>query len=127
MSLGSTPRIEIGTINMDCRDAQEMADFYGRLLGWDVSWRDDDFILMRDPHGGIGLSFQEEPWYEPPVWPEQPGALTKMIHLDIKVDDLQAATAHALAAGARLAPHQPRADLRIMLDPAGHVFCLGVE
>jgi hypothetical protein len=50
-----------------------------------------------------------------------------MIHLDIKVDDLEAASAHALAAGARLAEHQPRADLRIMLDPAGHPFCLGVE
>ena len=78
-----------------------MADFYGRLLGWQVTYRDDDFILMQDPAGGTGLSFQEEAWYQPPVWPERPGELTKMIHLDIKVDDLDAALAHALAAGAR--------------------------
>jgi hypothetical protein len=58
------------------------------------------------------------------VWPEQPGQLTKMIHLDIRVDDLDAAVAHALDSGARLAEHQPRTDLRIMLDPAGHPFCL---
>jgi hypothetical protein len=61
------------------------------------------------------------------VWPEQPGELTKMMHLDIQVDDLDAAVAHALAAGARLAAHQPRTDLRIMLDPAGHPFCLFVD
>ena len=71
--------------------------------------------------------FQEEAWDRPPLWPEQPGEQTKMIHLDIQVEALGAATAFALAAGARLAEHQPRSDLRIMLDPAGHPFCLGTE
>jgi len=101
-----------------------MADFYGRLLGWEITLRDDDFILMRDPAGGAGLSFQEQPWYLPPVWPEQPGEQHKMIHLDIQVGDLDAAVAFALEAGARLAAHQPRHDLRVLLDPAGHPFCL---
>jgi hypothetical protein len=50
-----------------------------------------------------------------------------MIHLDIHVDDLDAATAHAIAAGGRLSEHQPRPDLRIILDPAGHPLCLGTE
>lgn len=45
-----------------------------------------------------------------------------MMHLDIKVDDLDAAVVHALAAGARLAAHQAREDLRVMIDPAGHPF-----
>lgn len=113
--------------NMDCADAQAMADFYGRLLGWEVAHRDHDFIALRDPRAGAGLSFQEEAWYQPPVWPERPGEQTKMVHLDIKVDDLEAAVAHALALGARLAEHQARADLRVLLDPAGHPFCLCLE
>jgi Glyoxalase-like domain len=58
------------------------------------------------------------------VWPERRGEQDKMIHLDIKVNDLDAAVAHALAAGARLAEHQGRADVRVLLDPAGHPFCL---
>ena len=119
--------IRLGGVNMDCADAQAMADFYGRLLGWEVAYRDHDFISMRDPGGGAGLSFQEEAWYQPPVWPEQPGEQTKMVHLDMQVDDLGAAVAHALAAGARLAEHQPRTDLRIVLDPAGHPICLCLE
>jgi catechol 2,3-dioxygenase-like lactoylglutathione lyase family enzyme len=123
--MGEQPTFRIDTINMDCADAQAMADFYSRLLGWPITWRDSDFILMRDPGGGTGISFQQEAWYRPPAWPERDGEPTKMMHLDIHVDDLEAAVAHAIAAGAQLAPHQPRDDLRIMLDPAGHPFCLG--
>ncbi len=47
-----------------------------------------------------------------------------MMHLEIGVDDLDAAVAHAVAAGATLAGYQPQSDVRVCLDPAGHPFCL---
>ena len=47
-----------------------------------------------------------------------------MLHLDIKVDDLDAAGAHAVAAGAVVAEYQPQDDARVHLDPAGYPFCL---
>ena len=46
------------------------------------------------------------------------------MHLDIEVDDLDAAGARAVAAGATLAAFQPQDDVRVYLDPAGHPFCL---
>ncbi|MCU1603904.1 MAG: Glyoxalase/bleomycin resistance protein/dioxygenase [Modestobacter sp.] len=46
------------------------------------------------------------------------------LHLDIQVDELAAATGFALGAGATLADFQPQDDVRVMLDPAGHPFCL---
>ena len=46
------------------------------------------------------------------------------MHLDIEVDDLDAAGARAVAAGATLAGYQPQDDVRVYLDPAGHPFCL---
>ena len=49
-----------------------------------------------------------------------------MMHLDIEVDDLAAAGAHAIAAGATLADFQPQDHVRVYLDPAGHPFCLWV-
>ena len=49
------------------------------------------------------------------------------MHLDIEVDDLEAAGAQAVAAGAFLAEHQPQEDVRVYLDPAGHPFCLWVD
>ena len=65
------------------------------------------------------------------MWPEVPGAQTKMLHFEIQVDDLEAAAAHAVAAGARVASPQPEDRdanlLRIMLDPAGHPFCLCLD
>lgn len=123
------PRIRWTAVCLDCANADELAQFYGTLLGWEISARDgDDWIVMRDPAGGVGLNFQAERWYEPPVWPEEPGAQTKMLHFEIQVEDVAAAVAYAVACGARVAPHQPpdrsQDELRIMLDPAGHPFCL---
>jgi catechol 2,3-dioxygenase-like lactoylglutathione lyase family enzyme len=97
------------------------------LLGWPVTFREPGWVLMRDPGGGTGLSFQAEADYRPPVWPEVATAQDKMLHLDIRVDDLDAAVAHAVAAGARLADHQPQARVRVLLDPAGHPFCLFLD
>jgi len=47
-----------------------------------------------------------------------------MMHLDIAVDDLDEAVVWALEAGATLAEHQPQDQVRVLLDPAGHPFCL---
>jgi hypothetical protein len=46
-----------------------------------------------------------------------------VLHPDIEVDKLEAARAHALAAGAVLAEFQPQDDVRVYLDPGGHPFC----
>jgi hypothetical protein len=46
------------------------------------------------------------------------------VHLDIRVGDLEPAVAWATEAGAVLAGYQPQEDVRVMLDPAGHPFCL---
>ncbi|HEX2051832.1 MAG TPA: VOC family protein [Actinomycetota bacterium] len=122
------PGIELSAVVLDCPDAHALADFYVRLLGWEVEWRDDDFVLIRPPGArAMGLSFQSEPWYRPPVWPERDGEPHKMTHLDFRVDDLDAAEAHALATGARVAEHQPGESFRVFLDPAGHPFCLFLD
>jgi catechol 2,3-dioxygenase-like lactoylglutathione lyase family enzyme len=116
------------SVCIDCPDADELAAFYGRLLGWEIILRDDGWVALRDPDGGRGLLFQSESWYHPPVWPEEPGEQTKMLHLEIQADDVAAAVAHAVAAGATVAAHQPDDrspdELVVMVDPAGHPFCL---
>jgi catechol 2,3-dioxygenase-like lactoylglutathione lyase family enzyme len=94
-----------------------MADFYGRLLGWEVTFSEPRWVLMRDPSGGTGLSFQAESGYREPSWPEQASGQDKMLHLDIKVDDLDAAVQHALASGARLAEYQPQEPRRAHARP----------
>ncbi|MFF4603099.1 VOC family protein [Streptomyces sp. NPDC001339] len=118
------PRFSLATVAVDCADAHALADFYRRLLGWEVTCSEPGWVLLRCPEGGTGLSFQSEPGYRPPVWPERPEEQQKMLHLDIRVDDLDEAEAYAVALGAARAAYQPQDDVRVLLDPAMHPFCL---
>ncbi|MFD8325482.1 VOC family protein [Streptomyces lydicus] len=118
------PRFSLATVVLDCPDAHALAGFYRTLLGWEVKLGEADRVLLRNPEGGTGLSFQSEPGYRPPVWPELREEQQKMLHLDIRVDDLDEAEAYAVALGAVRAAWQPQDDVRVLLDPAGHPFCL---
>ena len=111
-------------IVLDSPDARGLASFYQRLLGWSITQDEPDWIKLAAPGGGPGLSFQTERAYVRPVWPAGPGDPQMSIHLDIQVDDLDEAGAHAEKAGATLAGFQPQDDVRVYLDPDGHPFCL---
>lgn len=50
-----------------------------------------------------------------------------MEHLDIAVSDLAETVAWAVHAGATSADYQPQEDVRVLLDPAGHPFCLFIS
>lgn len=134
----TTPSIQWRTLSIDCADADQLAEFYHRLLGWEIERRGDSnprtggsgWVTLSNPAGGVRLAFGARAWYEPPTWPEEPGALTKMMHFEIGVDDLAASIALIEAAGGSVAPYQPEDRdpnvIRVMLDPAGHPFCLFV-
>lgn len=117
------------TLTLDCEDGEELAEFWSLLLGWEIVARDGHgWLQLRDPSGGVGLSIQAEADYDRPVWPEQSGHQAKMMHMEILVDDLEAAVDRAIALGGVEARHQPpdrdQRRLRVMLDTAGHPFCL---
>jgi catechol 2,3-dioxygenase-like lactoylglutathione lyase family enzyme len=118
------PQMRISATVLGAPDPQALGAFYARLLGWTVVKNEPVWVMVRPPSGGSGLSFQHEPDYISPVWPPVPGEQQMMSHIDIAVDDLQAGVAWALEVGATLADHQPQAHVRVMLDPAGHPFCL---
>ncbi|MEO8363357.1 MAG: VOC family protein [Ilumatobacteraceae bacterium] len=107
-------------------DPRALAVFYQRLLGWPIVADEPDWVTLRPSSGGTGLSFQFEANYVPPMWPEVVGEQQMMAHFDIAVDDLEASVVLACDAGATIADHQPQDDVRVMLDPAGHPFCLFV-
>jgi catechol 2,3-dioxygenase-like lactoylglutathione lyase family enzyme len=119
--------IKLSTVVLDAQDAQALSAFYSKLLGWPPTITEPDWVLLRDPKGGTGLSFQSEPLYVPPTWPETPEDPQKMLHLDFLVDHLGDAVAHAKACGATSAAEQFLQDVHVMFDPAGHPFCLFVD
>ncbi|GAA3794661.1 VOC family protein [Sphaerisporangium flaviroseum] len=119
--------LKLTTVNIDAPDPAALARFYERLLGWKITREEPDDVFLSDPEGGVGLSFQRESSYVRPTWPAGPGDQQMMMHLEIRVDDLDGASAHADACGATLAGYQPQDDVRVYLDPAGHPFCLWLE
>lgn len=116
--------IEWRSVVLNSPNPQALASFYARMLGWRI--RDDEpgWAVIEGPNGGAYLSFQQEDIYVRPVWPAKPGEPQMMMHLDIHVDDMDAACAWAKSCGAVLADFQPQDDVRVHLDPDGHPFCL---
>lgn len=122
----SRPAMTLTAVVLGAADANALAAFYSELLGWDVRSDELGWVALAAPGGGAGLSFQEETAHVAPVWPAGPGDQQMMMHLDIEVDDLDAAGQHAIDCGAALAEFQPQDDVRVYLDPAGHPFCLWI-
>lgn len=100
-----------------------LARFYGALTGWTVYEDGPTWARIR-PADGPGLSVQFEPEYVAPTWPGAADAPGMQLHLDFQVEDLAAAVARAEELGATQAAFQPQDDVRVLLDPDGHPFCL---
>ncbi|MBL8931698.1 MAG: VOC family protein [Kineosporiaceae bacterium] len=105
---------------LDCPDPKVLAEFYGALLDWTLE-PGDDFWFVRAEYGDA-LGFQKVEHYAPPRWPGQ--EVPQQMHLDVVVDDLDAAEAAVVDLGATKHEHQPGTTFRVFLDPAGHPFCL---
>jgi len=116
------PRLDL--VVLDCPDPRALGAFYARILGWETESADDDWVDVRGPGGGIGLSFQKVDGYQAPTWPE--GPRPQHFHLDFDVADIDSAEPAVLEAGATVHDHQPSesGSFRVYLDPAGHPFCL---
>jgi catechol-2,3-dioxygenase len=112
---------------LEAPDGVALANFYAHVLGWPIAKQDDDGAAIAVPGTSSYLAFQSAPDYVPPLWPAAEGRQQMMMHIDVAVDDLAAAVADALEVGATLADYQPQDDVRVLLDPAGHPFCLYLD
>lgn len=132
------PRYRLSGPTIDAADPLRLARFYQRLLGWSIVEQEgggedpDDgtgWAKLRSPDGYLKIEIQHEPDYVRPRWPPEPGAggQLMMMHLDIGVSDLDAGVGWAEECGAKQADHQPQHDVRVMIDPEGHPFCLFLD
>ena len=125
--MDARPKMSLRAAVLGAPDAGALARFYQHLLGWDMADEEPGWARLQPPNaGGTCLSFQSEDLYTPPVWPPRPGSQQMTAHLDIRVDDLDAASAYAQSLGATLAGYQPQDDVRVHRDPTGNLFCLFV-
>ena len=80
--------------------------------------------ILAAPGRSIYVVFQQATGYQAPVWPPADGQQRPMMYFDFQVGDLDSAVAEAIALGASVATYQPQDNVRLLLDPAGHPFCL---
>ena len=109
----------------DAADLAAESAFWAGLLGGTVVADDDWHSVVVDGEWRLGVQFA--PNHVPPAWPD--GMPQQQMHLDLHVDDLQAAHETAISLGARLLrPAKEGSEQgQVYADPAGHPFCLGVH
>ena len=110
-------------ITFDCPNANDLADFYAKISGWNKEISSDEWAALRTPEG-ILLVFQTVEDYVPPVWPWENGKQQQMAHIDFYVEDLEEAEKLAIKNGAVKSSVQFFDTSTVMFDPAGHPFCL---
>lgn len=134
--------LKVWNIVLDTPRARDLAEFYRGLLGWSYRPEDepppagapdprgDDWLVLRNPDGGVGLAFQHVDRLTPSTWPDD--TVPQQLHLDLTVPDnaaLHRFRQSAESLGARVL--QDRSDdaeepLFVLADPSGHPFCIFV-
>lgn len=116
--------IKFSCVALDCPNAGELAAFYATITDGTVTFLHEAWATVQSPGGRI--DFQTVPGYTPPTWPDPTSSI--QMHLDFDVNDLEAAEARVLAAGATKYDFQPNDDhCYVFADPVGHPFCLSTQ
>jgi predicted enzyme related to lactoylglutathione lyase len=110
-----TGRLELAAF--DARDINALASFYTALTGWNIERSESDWITVQ-AGDGQEIAFQLAPDHLAPDWPGQ--RLPQQFHLDLQVDDTEAAAQRAVELGATRLAAGPTWITRA--DPAGHPF-----
>jgi catechol 2,3-dioxygenase-like lactoylglutathione lyase family enzyme len=93
---------------LDCPDPRALAAFYAQVLGMQVNEDEEDWVVIGRVPGARELAFQRVTTWVPPRWPDP--RFPQQLHLDIRVDDVDAA--------------EREQGFRVFADPAG---CPGAE
>ncbi|WP_328459462.1 VOC family protein [Streptomyces sp. NBC_00448] len=114
--------VELAAITVDCQDPGPIAAFYQAATGGESVRSGADSARVKI--AGILWIFRRVEDYRPPTWPS--ARVPLQMHLEFSVDDLTAAEEELIGLGATTAeyPSDRAAGLLVMLDPAGHPFCI---
>ncbi len=114
---------KIGWIQTDCHDPERLAEFWGAVLGVEVEDRfgnPPQYVnLAPATPDGPRVCFQRVP---------EAKVTKNRVHLDVAVQDVDAAASRITELGGRRLPHEDYHEdgysWRIMADPEGNEFCL---
>lgn len=116
-------RLHHQVVVFDAAELTTESTFWAGVLGGTVDAEDDWHMVLVDGKPRVGV--QLAPDHVPPEWPD---GNAQQIHLDLWVDDIDAAHKEVMSLGARLlkaaAESESADNFQVYADPAGHPFCL---
>ncbi len=95
-------------VTLDSSDVRRDVAFWHAVLGWEVAHEQDEYGMLTSPDG-LALGFGLVEGYEAPGWPNEHGS--KQFHLDLAVDDLDAAAEEVVGHGGHAPGGPARRDL----------------
>ena len=106
-------------VAFDCHDPARLLAFWQKMLGGTQAPEphEDDFMVLEDVPVFGYLGFQKVP---------EGKVVKNRVHLDLDVDDIDAAVAASTAAGATMfggLVEEPTNWFQVMQDPEGNEFC----
>ena len=114
------PNTTLMGVMLDCPDTKVLSAFYSALLGKPITFEGDGMAMIGND-GEQPLLFQQVADYTAPQWPDP--AFPQQFHLDVLVDDFDAAEQAVLALGATRLEGGAK-TFRVYADPASKPFCL---
>ncbi|WP_293695530.1 VOC family protein [uncultured Agrococcus sp.] len=109
----------LAMVTLDAADVAPVADFWSKALGWPILAATEEYAMLQGPTHALGIS--RTPDYQPPRWPDDGH---KQFHFDLSADNIEATADHLVELGATRPADQPGDTWVVLLDPAGHPFCL---
>jgi len=121
---GRAMRINHQVVVFDAADLTAESSFWAGVLDGIVDTEDDWHMVIVEGEPRVGV--QLAPDHVPPDWPD--GTPPQQIHLDLWVEDFEAAHARVMSLGAKVLKPAEDVDspdnFQVYADPAGHPFCL---
>ena len=115
----AAPVATLAMVTLDAPNAAILGEFYSSVLDWPIAYSDENYAMLTGPSHALGIG--TIPDYQRPSWPDDGH---KQFHLDLAADDIKAAADRCVELGATRAEPQPGETWVVLLDPAGHPFCI---
>lgn len=109
----------LAMLTLDATEVEPLARFWSAVLAWPIVARTEEYAMLTGPSHALGIG--AIPDHRRPSWPDDGH---KQFHLDLAVEDLEAAAARCVELGAVRVDPQPGETWIVLQDPAGHPFCL---
>jgi predicted enzyme related to lactoylglutathione lyase len=104
-------------VTVDCADPASLARFWAEVLGFKVTFEEDDEVAIEAPdERGPAVLFLRVP---------DAKTVKNRLHFDLNPDDQRAEVARVLALGAREVDiGQKEVSWVVLADPEGNEFCI---